>query len=85
MSTPSKFPLESAENAVLDALSALDDVHPDPAHPIARTALKRTRDALVTASNSLHLAKIATATNAASLARATSRSALSAGHGRAAL
>ena len=53
-------PLRSAENAILAAAAALADVRPDPAHPVARTALQRAREALVVASNSLHLAQLAT-------------------------
>lgn len=59
--TPRPDPLKTAENAILAAAAALADVRPDPVHPIAKTALWRARTALMTASNSLHLARIAEA------------------------
>ena len=65
--TAPNSPLETAENAILDAAAALAEVHPDPSHPIARTALRRAREALLTASNSLHLAQLATATGRVNL------------------
>lgn len=60
--TAPNSPLQTAENAILDAAEALAEVHPDPSNPIARTALRRACEALLTASNSLHLAQLATET-----------------------
>lgn len=79
--TPRPDPLKSVENAILDAAAALADVHPDPKHPVARTALQRAREALLTASNSLHLARIAEAYPA----KATGHRTLPPGQSRAAL
>lgn len=51
--------LETAENAILDTAAAMVDIPHDHPNPIARSALRKAREALMTASNSLHLARIA--------------------------
>lgn len=58
--TSRKSPLETAENAILAAEAALNKVQHYPAHPVAKMALQRAREALLTASSAVHLAQLAT-------------------------
>ncbi len=60
MKNPCPDPLRTAKTAILDAVAALRDVHPDPKNPLSKTALVRALTELRVAENSVNLAQNAT-------------------------
>lgn len=54
-----KSPMETASEAIMDALDALGRADPTPSHPVARAALYKVREGLFTASSNIDLAQIA--------------------------
>lgn len=57
--TSRKSPLETASAAILDALDALGRIDPIPSHPVARAALYKVREGLLTAASNIDLTQIA--------------------------
>lgn len=54
-----KSPMEAALDAILDTLDALGRIDPTPSHPVARAALYKVREGLLTAASNIDLAQIA--------------------------